>query len=156
MVKDKKRSLLRSSRFQDGLFVCLCSGGLLAYALYHQHVDRNVTGWKTSPFLFPVLLAGLGLLLSGFLFYDALRGGTENRQPQRSGNRWAPLVLTAAAVLYCALLPVLHFLPATALFLSALFLWLGERRPLRAVPLALAVTGLVYAVFALALRVRLP
>ena len=57
---------------------------------------------------------------------------------------------------YCALLPLLHFLPASALFLAGMMLFLGERRWWSIAAVAVAAPLVLYALFALGLGVRLP
>ena len=73
MENKNKKSLLKIRSFQDGIFVGLCSAGLLGYSLYHHHFDRNTSEWKLSPFLFPVLISVFGLLLTISLIADARR-----------------------------------------------------------------------------------
>jgi energy-converting hydrogenase Eha subunit C len=53
-------------------------------------------------------------------------------------------------------MPVLRFVPATVLFLGALFVCLGERKWRRVLLLSVVAAGAVYALFGLALNVRLP
>ena len=60
------------------------------------------------------------------------------------------------SVAYCFLLPILTFIPATALFLYSLMSFLGEQRRKIALPLAVLVPLLLYAIFTLGLNVRLP
>ena len=152
-----KKSPLRSAGGQESLFVGLCSAALLGYSLYHHRYDRNITEWRTSPYLFPALISLLGLLLAVSLAADALRGGEERGAAEGAPkDRPAPAVFLAASALYRLLLPVLHFLPATALYLMGLFLFLGERRWLRAALLSAAVTAGVFALFGLGLSLRLP
>ncbi len=74
MDDNGKKKLLHEPNFLDAAFVGLCSTGLMAYSLYHHVHDRNTTAWKTSPYLFPVLIAVFGVLLAASLCADALRG----------------------------------------------------------------------------------
>lgn len=159
MDKKEKRSLLRSPSFQDSIFVGVCSAGLLAYSLYHHYFDRNTSEWKTSPYLFPTLIAVFGLLLTVSLITDGLRecraGGEEKKAGGRK-NFVGVLVLIAAALAYYFLLPLIHFIPATLLFLAFLFIYLGERTWWKIVLLTVIATGLIYVLFGIALHVRLP
>ena len=158
MDKKGKRSLLRIASFQDSIFVGLCSAGLLIYSLYHHHFDRNTSEWKTSPFLFPTLIAVFGLLLTFSLVTDALqelRAGTAEEKTGKK-NLVGVLVLVAAAVAYYLLMPVLHFVPATVLLLATLFVYLGERKWWKIALLSGLTTAAVYVLFGVALHVRLP
>ena len=160
MDKKGPRGLLRTASFQDSIFVGLCSAGLLAYSLYHHYFDKNTSAWKTSPFLFPTLIAVFGLLLTFSLVTDALqelRAGTaEKAEAKGKKNPVGVLVLVAAAVAYYLLMPVLHFIPATVLLLCALFVYLGERKWWKIALLSGLTTAAVYVLFGVALHVRLP
>lgn len=160
MEKNEKKSLLHQPSCQDAVFVGLCSAGLLAYSLYHHYFDNNTSEWKMSPYLFPTLISVFGLLLAFSLLMDAVN---ELRQPapeeKGSGekkNLLGVLVMVGAALVYYALMPVLTFIPATVLFLLALFLYLGERKWWKLLLLSGVTTGVIYVLFGIALNVRLP
>ena len=160
MDKKDKRGLLHIPSFQDSIFVGLCSAALLTYSLYHHYTDRNVSAWKTSPFLFPTLISVFGLLLTASLVADALherRTAEDGEKKEKSKkNIVGVLVLIAAALVYYLLVPVLHFIPTTALFLAGLFVYMGERTWWKVLLLSAVTTGLVYVIFGVALHVRLP
>ena len=160
MDKKEHRSLLRTSTFLDAIFVGLCSVGLLIYSLYHHYFDKNTSEWKTSPFLFPTLIAVFGLLLTFSLVTDAVQelhaGTAKESGPKGKKNLVGVLVLVAAAVAYYLLMPVLHFIPATVLLLAALFVYLGERKWWKVALLSGVTTAAVYVLFGVALHVRLP
>ncbi len=161
MENGGKKTLRRNANFQESVFVGVCSAGLLIYSLYHHHFDRNTSEWKMSPYLFPVLISVFGFLLAVSLLADALH---ELRVPEteaagESGAKKNPvgaLVLVGASVVYYLLLPVLHFIPATILYLLGLIFYLGERKWWKLALLSVLTTGAVYALFGLVLHVRLP
>ena len=74
MKEAGKGNLLKNRKYQEAAFVGACSAALLVYSLYHHHFDRNVTEWKTSPFLFPALISVFGLLLVIPLLSEARDG----------------------------------------------------------------------------------
>ena len=159
MENSGTKSLLRIGEFQDAVFVGLCSAGLLAYSLYHHRFDRNTSEWKMSPYLFPTLISVFGFLLAISLLADALhelRGGREGAAAAGKKNPVGVLVLVGASFLYYLLMPVIHFIPATILYLLGLFLYLGERKWWKLALLSLITTFAVYARFGLGLNVRLP
>lgn len=160
MNKKENRSLLRVPTFQDAVFVGVCSAGLLSYSLYHHYFDKNTSEWKTSPFLFPTLIAVFGLLLTLSLVADALRelraGEGAGTKSGSGKNLVGVLVLIGAAVVYYFLLPLLHFIPATILFLTGLFLYLGERKWWKIALLSVITTVAIYALFGMMLNVRFP
>ncbi|MBQ7535482.1 MAG: tripartite tricarboxylate transporter TctB family protein [Stomatobaculum sp.] len=156
-----KKSLIRNSNFQDALFVGACSVTLLVYSLYHHHFDRNTTEWKTSPFLFPTLISVFGLLLVTSLLADAfqdMKAGPAEAAEEDSGkkNPKGAVVFIAASILYYILLPLLHFIPATILYLAGLFIYLGERKWWKILLLSAITAGMVYVLFGMGLNVRLP
>lgn len=153
-----------TGRAQEAVFIAACSLLLLLYSLYHHHFDRNVTEWKTSPFLFPVLTAVFGILLSAALFSEARR--ERMRETEQAGGREEActagigikpvLLFIGISVCYDILLPVLHFLPATVLYLAALFFLLGERKVWKICASSAAGAAAVYLLFGVLLNVRLP
>lgn len=160
MEKKGKQSLLHTASFQDSIFVGLCATALLIYSLYHHYFDRNTSDWKTSPYLFPTLISVFGLLLTVSLIMDGLqelRSGEEKKKNTGSKrNLTGVLVLIAASLVYYLLMPILHFIPATILFLAALFIYLGERKWWKIALLAVITTLAIYALFGKGLNVRLP
>ena len=160
MENKGKKSLLRNANCLDSIFVGLCSAGLMAYSLYHHHFDRNTSEWKTSPFLFPVLISVFGLLLAASLMADAVHElrAPEDAEKAEDGrhNLVGALVFIGASIAYYLLMPLIHFIPATILFLAGLFVYLGERKWWKIALLAVITTGAVYALFGLGLNVRLP
>lgn len=160
MENNGKKYLLRNSNFQDSIFVGLCSVGLLAYSLYHHHFDRNTAEWKMSPYLFPALISVFGLLLAISLFADAWHDlkAPEDAVSGEGGkkNLAGVLVLITASIVYYILLPLIHFIPATILFLLGLFIYLGVRKWWKLALLSVITTGAVYVLFGIALNVRLP
>ena len=141
MKETGKGNPLKNRKYQEAAFVGACSAALLVYSLYHHHFDRNVTEWKTSPFLFPALIS---VLKTG--------GGG----PSPASHAKSVLVFIAGAVLYDLLLPAAHFLPATFLFLAGLLWFLGERSILKLILTAACADAAVYVLFGVLLHVRLP
>ena len=155
----KKKSLLKCSSFQDAIFVFLCTAALLAYSLYHQFHDKNIRNWKTSPYLFPVLICSFGLLLTISLIADARReqkAAPEAADGKKGGLLVKVLVTIAVAFAYYYLLPVLHFIPATILFLLGLMIFYGVRKWYVLLLVSVVTSGAIYALFGMALHVRLP
>ena len=165
MKEAGKGNLLKNRKYQEAAFVGACSAALLVYSLYHHHFDRNVTEWKTSPFLFPALISVFGLLLVIPLLSEARDGSqthiseaakTGGGGPSPASHAKSVLVFIAGAVLYDLLLPAVHFLPATFLFLTGLLWFLGERNYLKLFLAAACADAAVYVLFGVLLHVRLP
>ncbi len=134
--------------------VAVLAAGLAlgAYSLIGYARAAVRTAFLLSPYLFPLLLAVCALPLSLALLCQA--PAAEETQTPRESRKTLLLALAAAA--YAALLPLLHFLPATALFLAALIFLLGERLWWRIAAVSVAAPLLLYALFGLALKLRLP
>lgn len=161
MENKEKKSLLRNPNFQDALFVGFCAVSLLAYSLYHHHFDRNTTEWKTSPFLFPTLISVFGLMLVASLLADAFQDmkaadAAAGEEEGGKKNTKGALVFIAASILYYVVLPLIHFIPATILYLAGLFIYLGERKWWKILVLSVITAGAVYVLFGMGLNVRLP
>ena len=153
------RKHLKNKCIQDGAFLLLAGLALGAYCLIRQADPTVKRDLLLSPWLFPLLLAAFAVLLGLSLLAEGRRElRRENVTPAPPAphdlGRLAAVLLSGLA--YAALLPLLRFLPATALYLAAAMLLLGERRAWLIAVLALSVPPALYALFALALNVRLP
>ena len=154
------REQLKNKTFREGLAVLAAGLALGAYSLISFRRSAVQTAWILSPWLFPMLLAVFAALLGAALL-GGCRETAERRDEQRAGKpdgrRARRVFITALmAAAYCALLPLIRFLPATALFLAAMMLFLGERRWWVIAAVAVAAPLVLYALFALGLGVRLP
>lgn len=161
MENNGKKSLLKCSSFQDAVFVGVCSVVLLIYSLYHHHFDRNTSEWKLSPFLFPVLISVFGMLLTVSLIADAVQeskagGEAAVKEAAAQHNLKGTLIFIAASFAYYFLLPRIHFIPATILYLLGLFIYLGERKWWKLILIPVIATAAIYLLFGKGLNVRLP
>ena len=155
------REQLKNKTFREGLAVLAAGLALGAYSLISFRRSAVQTAWILSPWLFPMLLAVFAALLGAALLGGGCRETAERRDEQSAGKpdgrRARRVFITALmAAAYCALLPLIRFLPATALFLAAMMLFLGERRRWVIAAVAVAAPLVLYALFALGLGVRLP
>ena len=156
------REYLKNKTVQDGAAVLALGIGLGVFSLYRFVCAPVQVEWILSPYLFPMLIAcfavGLGacLLLEGKR--QMAREGKKEPKPQQeaSVSRKKAFRVVEMSAAYCFLLPILTFIPATALFLYSLMSFLGEQRRKVALPLAVLVPLALYAIFALGLNVRLP
>ena len=124
------REQLKNKTFREGLAVLAAGLALGAYSLISFRRSAVQTAWILSPWLFPMLLAVFAALLGAALL-GGCRETAERRDEQSAGKpdgrRARRVFITALmAAAYCALLPLIRFLPATALFLAAMMLFLGE------------------------------
>jgi len=155
------RDHLNNKTVREGLAVLTAGLALGVYSIISFRRSAVQTAWILSPWLFPMLLAVFAAALGAALLGGGCRE-TAARRDEKSADapdgRRALRVLAAALLVaaYCALLPLLRFLPATALFLAGMMLFLGERRWWVIAAVAVAAPLVLYALFALFLGVRLP
>lgn len=152
------RDHLNNKTVREGLAVLTAGLALGVYSIISFRRSAVQTAWILSPWLFPMLLAVFAAALGAALLGGGCRETAESRNAGKPDARGALRVLAAALLVaaYCALLPLLRFLPATALFLAGMMLFLGERRWWVIAAVAVAAPLVLYALFALGLGVRLP
>lgn len=154
------RAALQNKTVQEGLAVLLAGLALGAYSLISFYTGAVHVVWILSPWLFPLLLSVFAVVLGAALVCGGCRETAQSRSaapaaPDRSGRKRALAVVLMVAVC-CALLPLIRFVPASALLLAALMYFLGERRWWVIAAVALAAPLVLYALFGLGLGVRLP
>jgi hypothetical protein len=172
-----KRDWLKNGGVQDALVVFVLGCALFFYSLKEHygwflaagenHIARE---WKLSAYLFPALIAVFLILLAVSLLFEGLlrekpaddtlpREKPASQKTSSSPNsaklKPAVLVIILSIAYYFALKP-LRFLPSTIIFLALLMFLLGERRVLRITIVSVLSALVIYAVFALALKVMLP
>ncbi|MDO5033501.1 MAG: tripartite tricarboxylate transporter TctB family protein [Eubacteriales bacterium] len=155
------KTLVKSKSIQEVVLFLVMGVALLIHALT-KHYAQAMPDWKMSPYLFPLLVAFLLILLSGSLLMDAIRSLKPTKQTEETvvdapTIYWKKvLVVVIISLLYYLLMPLLTFIPSTILFLVTMFLYLGERRPLMIGLISVITAGSLYALFALGLNVMLP
>ena len=124
------RAALQNTTVQEGLAVLLAGLALGAYSLISFYTGAVHVAWILSPWLFPLLLSVFAVMLGAALLCGGCRETAQSRSdapaaPDRSGRmRALAVVLMAAAC--CALLPLIRFIPASALLLAALMYFLSS------------------------------
>jgi uncharacterized membrane protein YiaA len=113
-----------------------------------------------SPFLFPFMVGCSFTALASILLLQGLGAGiVQARADRLPGNRldWVSVaVVTGFSIVYLVLLPVLHFLPATSVFLFTLLYFLGEKRLWLDGAISVGTTATIYVTFGMLLNVKLP
>jgi uncharacterized membrane protein len=127
--------------------------------------------WKLPAYLLPALIAVFLLLLYvsllqeiGSLLKESIAYEKPARESARQKKRiritlkslFILIVLSIAYYFFAFGLQPLRFLPSTIIFLALLMFLLGERRVLRITFVSITAALVIYAVFALALKVKLP
>ena len=155
------RDYLKNKNVQESIVVFLLGLALGAYSLISFHTARVQTRWIMSPYLFPLLLSVFAVLLSVSLFGEGrfevgeARRGAEQTKPAKLKLKNV-LVVVLMGVAYYVLISLIHFIPASMVFLAAMIWFLGERRWWMITLVAVLMPLVLYALFALGLSVRLP
>ena len=146
----------------DGLVVTLLGIAFLAYSVDQFRAMSRKVNWIMSPYLFPMIVAGMAILLGIGIIVESRGKDEKQAKADAEGGRSTlrraldVVLVIAMAVLYEIALPYTGFIPATAVFLAVMVLFLGERRWYIFVPVAVLTPLILYAIFRLGLNVRLP
>ncbi len=114
---------------------------------------------KIGPSFFPSLLA---ILLIVFSAYLALKGalskesGGYERIDFGSFGIWRAIIALALSAAYAFFLKRLGFIPTSILFIAAIMILLGNKKPLVIVLVSIGATAGVYLVFSILLVISLP
>lgn len=155
------KTAIKNHSLQDALLFAVFGIALLIHAL-SKHYAQAMPDWKMSPYLFPLLVSIFLILLSVSLVADGRRELKQSAEPKQNEASlqltYGKKVLFAVlfSIAYYILMPILTFIPSTILFLTVMFLYLGERRPLVIGLISVLTAVIVYALFALGLNVMLP
>lgn len=127
---------------------------LLVYSLY-THYQLKVA-WKLSPYLFPVLIAVLFIIASISLFFKGRAEKVDREEMVDTRGLKVVAVFTALVFIYYLLLPLLGFIITNVVMLSLFFVFLKLRTWWKVALLSISLTAVLYVVFQLLLKVRLP
>lgn len=155
MDKNIKKYFINDN-IQDGIFSFILSVFLMFYGSIN-HYSLNKAEWKTSPYLFPILVS----VLIFFLSLSLLKYGTKEIKTETQ-NIKVPIkikdvsITVVSSMVYYRIMNFTGFIPATILFLAFMFLYFGEKRVRLAVFISVACTLGIYGLFAILLNVMLP
>ena len=154
-----KKKFISNPEIQDGIVVLLLGAALLIYSLFMHYTARVQTEWKMSPYLFPVLISVFAILLAVSLFADGKRTmatDEKKKAPDSFRNFKRVLAVALMAIIYEILMDITGFIPATIVFLMAMFRFFGEKRWWMIVLIATATSLIIYLLFGVLLNVRFP
>ena len=149
------KEYLKNKTMQESTVFFIMGAGLLIYGLVnHYSVDIS---WGMSPYLFPVLIAVFLIILSTALFLEGKKNMvSEDAKLKRSLPGKRVFAVIALSLIYYAAIPFIGFVISTILFLTAFFIFLGERRWPVILAVSMGVALSVYLVFGKILGVMLP
>ncbi|MBR2287126.1 MAG: tripartite tricarboxylate transporter TctB family protein [Clostridia bacterium] len=151
---------LKQRGVQDGLVVTALGIAFLIYSIVQFQGVAHKVNWMMSPFLFPIIIAAVAILLGVGMIREAAYAAPEAKR-EDNGRRALvkvrdALVVIVLAIAYDAALRYIGFLAATAIYLALMTLFLGERKWYVIVLVAVISPLALYAIFKLGLNVRLP
>lgn len=157
MEENSKKLYLYNKNVQDALFFFIFAVAMMIYALTNHYNSTNLE-WKTSPYLFPVLIAIFIGALSFSLIADGIRQiKSSEKSAKKTSVQWKGVMFTiVAAITYYGIMSIITFIPATILFLVAMFLYLGERRIWLITLISIVSSLTIYILFGVLLHVMLP
>ncbi len=127
---------------------------LLVYSLYsHNQVE---VAWKLSPYLFPVFIAVLLVIVSVSLFIQGRTHTSDGKQGIQKEELKRVAGFVALVILYYILLPILGFLITDTILLALFVIYLGLRSWWKITAISVGFTVTLYVVFQVLLNVRLP
>ncbi len=89
---------------------------------------HNNQSWALSPALFPIIITVLVLLFSISLIIKGIKASNTKKEADNMDNWKQFLLIILLSFIYLIILPKIHFLPSTIIYLF-FFLWiLGERK----------------------------
>lgn len=150
----KKIALINSTRVEGFVFLILS----LALFIYSMILHRlSNTEWKMSPYLFPLVISIFLAFLSLSLLKEGKQLKKENDREEGIASNWKDVIYIAIFTLvYCILIGVITFIPATSLFLLVSFWYLGERKRYLILLISLLFPVILYVLFGMLLHVMLP
>lgn len=114
---------------------------------------RGEEALALSPALFPLIISISILILSIILIFKSFR---ERELLKKRDNIKPLLLIIGVSFLYLFLLPRLHFIVSSTLYLLSFLFILGERRWKLILPISLITPLLIYFIFGNLLDVLLP
>ena len=157
MKECSKKCYLLNKNIQDAIVFFLLSIFIAAYALFNHYSSKKIE-WKTSPYLFPILIAIFIALISLSLLNDGIK---EIKSKVKSINKtpvqWKDVFFTiAVSIAYYRIMVFISFIPATILFLASMFVYLREGRIWLIALISFICSFSIYGIFAVLLNVMLP
>lgn len=107
----------------EGIILALIS----SFFIFESLNLHNNKGWALSPALFPLIVSSLTLVFSLVLIFQARKDKAE-KEGKSMGNMKLVFLIVFISIIYLLVLPWIHFLSASIIYLFS-FLWiLGERK----------------------------
>ncbi|SDZ83148.1 Tripartite tricarboxylate transporter TctB family protein [Desulfuromusa kysingii] len=97
-----------------------------------------------------------GLFLLGIIFTYVFSIPVKKEKTDTPANKYKPLIILIAPLLYIATMPYLGFALSSFVFLTLLFRWLGGKSWSRNTIIAFTITAVLYVAMVLLMQMSLP
>ncbi len=156
MITLKEYKIKFNNNILESIIFFLSSLFLLIYSFLNHYNLKNVA-WKTSPYLFPILISILMLFISISLLNIGLKENRINDKNDETIFKIKDVIITVVSTfIYYKIMTYIGFIRATILFLAFMFYYFGERRIWFIASVAITSTFSIYILFAIILNVMLP
>lgn len=145
-MEDKKKRFNPNEAIVPGIAL------LFGIAYFVQTADAS---WVAIKWAYG-LGALTGLFLLGIIFTYVFSTPVSEGKKDASANKYKPLIILIAPLLYIASMPYLGFGLSSFLFLTLLFRWLGGESWLRNTIIAFTITAVLYVAMILLMQMSLP
>lgn len=108
----------------EGILLFLIS----AFFIKESFKLHNNQSWTLSPALFPIIITVLIFLFSIALIVQGMKNKEEVQERKRLENGRGFLLVLFISIMYLIILPKLHFLMASIIYLFLFLFILGERK----------------------------
>lgn len=142
-----------SSTFWEGVFLFVVSVFGISMS-FISHKDFNVE-WKLSPYLFPLIISFILLILSISIIMQGLKDESEKKEKSKIDIK-SLLIFGLVCILYLLVFNFLGFVLSTIILLVLLMMLLGERRWWFILLVSVISSLVIYLLFAKYLSVMLP
>jgi ABC-type multidrug transport system permease subunit len=151
----EKYKMKYNNNILESIIFFISSLLLLAYSLFNHYNNKNII-WKTSPYLFPVMISIIVFFLSLSLFNIGIKEKMQEGDRKKLNIHFKDVAVTIlSTVVYYNMMGFTGFVIATILFLSILFFYFGERRIWLIVVMSTGVSTGIYVLFSIFLKVML-
>ncbi|MBQ0071233.1 MAG: tripartite tricarboxylate transporter TctB family protein [Spirochaetales bacterium] len=150
---NNKNNILKNSDFMEGLVFFIFSIAGILFSL-NEHTKMSIQ-WKLSPYLFPLFISILLLILSLTLMLTAWKKGVSSSKS--SPVDWKKIIIfSVMCVIYYNVIVYLGFMLTTLLFLAGMLVLMGEKRWWLIILISILTTLVIWGLFAKFLHVLLP
>jgi len=150
---------VKESKMEQVAGIVLAVGSAIFLFLIIPNQIAHQEGVFPSPRTFPQIITGVLIFVSILLFFSGwMKRKQENQKVYTISKEAAKMsgITLGAMCIYIIILPIISYIPATALLAASLTFIYGQRNKILGIALAIAIPVLIYLAFTNLLFLRLP